>query len=104
MDWQQMQQLIPLALGAIKSGSPEGAAMMQGYLHSQQQLQQRKLQQQHLASQDQLLQAQVGNLSADNARADQQLQLAKDNAGLTRLEHYRAALWDQGNQIAESAA
>lgn len=83
MDWSKLLELAPLAL--MKPGSPEGAAMMQGYMQSQQRMQQQRMQEHGMQRQDALAQAQLGNMQADNQRADQQIEMQKAAQALARL-------------------
>lgn len=76
-DPKQLLDLLPLAVGAFKPGSPEAAALMQGYQQSQQRIQQEQMQRQQMGRQDQVAQAQIQNMGADNARQDQALALQR---------------------------
>src|SRR3990167_5379963 len=84
IDINQILQLAPLALA--KPGSPQAAALMQGYQQSVERIQRQKMleqqfasqdqyRQQSLASQDQFRQSQTQNMEVDNARQDEQLDL-----------------------------
>src|SRR5688572_3097350 len=92
MDWEKILQLAPLAL--MKPGSPQGAAILQGYLRGQERMEQQQTKGQTLARQDELARSQLANTQADNARADQALDLQYENAALNRLAAYRRE--DQG--------
>src|SRR3990167_9215322 len=89
MDWRELLDLIPLAVGVMKPGSVEGAAIMRGYQRSRQQIEQRDLQERQLDGQDEYRQAQIANMEADNQRAieSQEMQRARD--ALARLSAYR---------------
>jgi len=84
-DLHQLADLLPLAVGALKPGSPESAAFMRGWSQAQQRLQQEQIQQHQVQGQDQLRQAQIQNLEADNQRANRGEVRAEDQAALQRL-------------------
>ena len=83
IDLNQILSLLPLAMA--KPGSPQAAALMQGYQQSLARRQQEQMQSQQFAGQEQLRQAQIGNLEADNARADEQMQMSREQQALRRL-------------------
>lgn len=82
MDWRQLEQLIPLAVGAMKPGSPEAAAFMQGWQRSTQQMEQSKRQGQRDQSDQAYRDAQIANMNADNQRGE-------NAQALDRLSKYR---------------
>lgn len=95
-NWEKLLEIAPLLISA--QGSPQRAAALQGWMHSQGQIQQGRLQQQkqqqdeayrraQLENQQFSLQSQQENMQQDNARADAQL-------ALQRLSAYRHE--DQG--------
>jgi hypothetical protein len=91
IDWDQLLALAPLALG--KPGNPRSAAMMQGYLQSQDRIRQQQLQAHTMGRQDALADAQIQNLQADNERANQQQQQTSAHQAaqqaLARVSAYR---------------
>ena len=93
-DWTQLLELAPLALA--KPGSPEAGALMQGYLQSKQRIEQQQRQQGLDVRQDEYQQAQIRNMEADNARAEQQ-------ALLDRLTRAQGALMPWAAQLGETA-
>lgn len=100
-DLDQLLQWLPLAL--MKPGSPQGAAMMQGFLGSLEHRRRQQIQSQQMAGQEQLRQAQIANLEADNQRAEAQLRLQEDRAALERLSHAVSAFQPAIGQVAETA-
>ena len=90
-DWTKLLELAPLLL--MKPGSPQGAAAIQGFLQSQENLRQRDIQGQQLAGQEELRQSQMRNVEADNQRAEAQLALQRISAAR-----------GEGNQALEALA
>lgn len=87
IDLDRILSLLPLAMA--KPGSPQAAAIMQGYQESLERRRQEQLQTYQLATQAQLRQAQIGNLEADNARADEQMAMSRDQQALRRVQMSR---------------
>ncbi len=91
-DINRILELIPLAVGALKPGSPESAALLRGYQQSQQRMRQESLQGRQFQRQDELTQAQIQNLQQDNARSDAQLALQRLSAYGTQDQRFTQAL------------
>lgn len=88
VDIQKLLELAPLVVAAMKPGSPEAAAVMQGWLHTKEQIRQQQMQDQRMSSEDAFRQAQMANLTADYARADQSLDIARQNARTNAFRAY----------------
>lgn len=102
IDWRQILELAPLALA--KPGSPQSAAMLEGFLRSKQRLAQEQQQQQQFAGQEQLRQAQLQNIQADNARADESARRQQEQAALQRLSQGLGAFTPAIDQAADTYA
>lgn len=87
VDWAKLLELAPLAFA--KPGSPEGAAMLQGFLQSKQRREQERQQQQQRA--------------ADNERANQQLEMTREQHALQRLTQASNAFQPWVAQLGETA-
>ena len=105
-DIRQLIEMAPLIVGAMKPGSPEAAAMMRGFMRSQEQRRQQDLQNRQLSRQDEqdqqdraYRQAQIENLSTDNARQNEALGLQRENANLNRLEKFRGAATGRAQEL-----
>ena len=94
MPWDRLIDALPLALA--KPGTPEGAALLRGYMQSQERMRQADLQERQLSGQETFRQAQLSNMEADNARAEQQ-------AVLDRLTRAQGALMPWAAQLGETA-
>ena len=70
-DWRQILELIPLAVGVTKAGTPQGDAILRGFYEGQQERRHRSVQDQQLAGQEEYRRAQMANMEADNARQQQ---------------------------------
>lgn len=103
-DYQRLLDLIPLAVGVMKPGSMEGAAMMRGYARAQQQAQEDQLRRRQVTNQEALTQSEIANRAADNARQDAALRLQEQSARIGRLLQFGNAMGQRGEQLAEGAA
>lgn len=102
-DWRSLLELAPFAVGALKPGSPEAAAMMRGYLESQARMRQEgrldareDIARQQLERQNELTQAQIGHYETQDAMAAQR-------AALQRLGAFDVYGRERGEQIGEFA-
>lgn len=99
-DWQALLDLAPVAVGALRPGSPEAAAMLQGYLQSKEQIRQEARQRQH----DTLLQQQVTRQQAlTQAQIDTNNDLAAQRAALARLGAFDAYQTQRTAELGEGA-
>ena len=98
-DIRQLIEMAPLVIGAMKPGSPEAAAMMRGFMRSQQQRQQQERENQQLQEQHAFRDVQMQNMQADNRRADDAFRMQQENATLNRLEKYREAASGRANEL-----
>ena len=80
LDWLRLLEFAPLALA--KPGSPEAAALMQGYLQSKQRIEQERRLNTQATGQEELRKAQIANLSRDDTRADELLALQRIKAAM----------------------
>lgn len=103
MDWQRLLELAPLAISAIKPGSPEAAAFAQGYQQSLLQIQNQSNRDRQFQSDEQWRGAQMANMQADNARAQQQFEQSQEAASLNRLLSASRALQPVIEGIGETA-
>lgn len=92
-DWTQLLELAPLALA--KPGSPQAAALMQGYLQSKQRIEQQQRQQGLDMRQGEYQQAQMANMERDDARAEAALALERVKASMAAGQGAVAALQDK---------
>jgi len=90
-DLQKLIEMAPFLMGAFRGPSPEGNAMLEGYIKGQagkRTLAEQDRERQRQALMDALQQQQQqfsnANVLRDNARADEALQLQRETAGLTR--------------------
>lgn len=107
-EWERLLELAPLAL--MKPGSPQGAAMLQGYQQALQQRQQQQIQRQQQAMQerqfqrqDELTQAQMANMQAGSARADESQAMQRQQQALQRLTQAVGAFSPAIERVAETA-
>lgn len=101
-DPKSLMDLLPLLTSA--AGNPQYRnSVMQAFTATKQRLDQEELLRHQSSRQDQAVQAEIENRKADNARADQMLQMQQGNADLGRLMHFRDAAGQQAQQIAQSA-
>lgn len=103
-DLQKILELAPLAIGALKPGSPEAAAMMRGYMRSKQVLDEQARRNAADARASELQDAQLVNLTRDNQRADEQLALQRDAAERQRMQAFYSAIPDLQAQAVEQAS
>ena len=106
-DLRKILELAPLAVGALKPGSPEAAAMMRGFLRSQQQIQQQQQIQGRYQQQDERLarldELSASNLLADNQRQDQAAKLQREQFDINKLEKFRTAGSERGQELIAGA-
>jgi hypothetical protein len=105
-DIRKLIEMAPLIVGAMKPGSPEAAAMMRGFMRAQQQRRQQGMEDQQLQEQRAVRESQMANMSADNRRADEALQMQREQAGfqreqagIGRLEKFREAAKERANEL-----
>lgn len=92
-NWQRLIEVAPLIVGALKPGSPEAGAMMRGYLESQQRLQQQERQTDQDRQQQALRVLQM-------RQAQQGMQLAGEQARITRGQQYGTAVGEAVERVA----
>jgi hypothetical protein len=68
-DIQKLIEMAPLVIGAMKPGSPEAAAVMRGFMRSQEMRRRQQLEDEDRQSQRAYRDAQISNFQADNSRA-----------------------------------
>jgi hypothetical protein len=105
-DIRKLIEMAPLIVGATKPGSPEAAAMMRGFMRAQQQRRQQGMEDQQLQEQRAVRESQMANMSADNRRADEALQMQREQAGfqreqagIGRLEKFREAAKERAGEL-----
>lgn len=103
VDIRKILELAPIAIGAMKPGSPEMAAMMRGYMRSQAQIQQQQQAQGQNQRQARLDELSASNLLADNKRQDQSAQLQREQFDLNKLEKFRTAGAERGQALVAGA-
>ena len=90
-NWEQLLQLAPLAL--MRPGSPEGAAMLQGYQQSLERMQGQQLEGREFARRERMDEATIANLMADNARASEEMELRRRGEARQQLQGSRDEGW-----------
>lgn len=103
MDWDRLLELAPLAMSAIKPGSPEAAAFSAGYQQSMQQIQAQANRDRQFSSDEQWRQAQMSNMEQDNALRMAQFQQSQEGMSLERLARASQALQPVIEGIGETA-
>lgn len=93
-DISKLIEMAPLIAGALKPGSPEAAAMMRGYMRSQEMMRARGLQDRELAREDELHKARIAGLQADDQYRRDSLNLQRESAGRQRTEAFYDRLPD----------